>query len=82
MKCRDCGAEIVFIRTRAGKYMPCEAEAVYYNPSPAEDNIFIDEDGSVTWGKIAERDTSGARRGYIPHWASCPGANRFRRKRK
>lgn len=28
--CRECGKPLIFIRTRAGKNMPCEAEPVLY----------------------------------------------------
>lgn len=30
-KCRSCGAGVVFLRTRKGKLMPCDAETVEHD---------------------------------------------------
>jgi len=46
-KCKICGAEIIWIKTKAGKMTPVNAD----------DNT-------------------------TPHWATCPSADRFRKRKK
>lgn len=82
MKCRDCGADIVFVRMTSGKAMPCNSDKVWYRPADGGTQNIIAEAGITTRAELVEPGTPGAYQGYVPHWASCPGANRFRRKRK
>lgn len=55
-KCKGCGAEIVWIKTAAGKSMPCNSDKV----------TIVTEDGKTATG-------------YIPHWATCPAAQKFKK---
>jgi len=81
-KCRGCGAAIVWIKTPAGKNMPCEAGAVYYRRQDDAPGWLVLSDGSVVHGVVlndlSEHPTGT---GYIPHWSTCPQAESFKRKR-
>ena len=50
--CRECGKPLIFIRTRAGKNMPCEAEPVLYWPDDAGPLLFYQRDGSYERGTL------------------------------
>lgn len=67
-KCKSCKAEIVWVRTRAGKAMPCDPILHDY-----EDGAIVTENGDV-------RSDGGL--GYRPHWASCPSADAHRNQGK
>ena len=75
-KCKGCGAEIRFLNTAAGKLMPVNAEAVNYDLDPSGAMTFLGPGGQIERGRLS---VVGSRLGYVPHWTTCPDANRFRR---
>lgn len=81
-KCRGCGAEIVWIKTEAGKSMPCNPGMVPFWERPwAPGKVVLP--GS---GKVISCDLDGPRDeltgfGYISHFSTCPQARGFRRKK-
>ena len=84
-KCRGCGADIAFIKTVGGKSIPVDPDPVYFIQE--EDNEkFVTEAGEVKRGKKAHwRLTLSAQqpeKGYRPHFATCPQADKFRKKNK
>lgn len=76
--CRSCGAQIVWIKTTSGKSMPCNAGLIRFARGGGPET-FVTAEGKVERGK---RDPAGDRAGYISHFATCPNADRHRRKRK
>lgn len=76
--CRSCGARIVWIKTAAGKSMPCNADLITFTRGGGPET-FVTPEGKIERGK---RDRNGALTGYISHFATCPNANRHRRKQK
>ena len=86
-KCRGCGKEIAFIKTKAGKSMPVDPEAVYFIRDCG--CLFVMPDGSTERGRLADFEEKaaigipgGAEIGYISHFATCPAADQFRKKNK
>ena len=77
-KCKACGADIVFIPTKAGKTMPCDSQKIPYrvNLTSGKYNLVL-PDGRVT---RADLDLESNQFGYVSHFATCPAADRFRRK--
>lgn len=76
--CRGCGARIVWIKTPAGKAMPCDPSPVYYKADPEGKDRIVTTRGEV----VACTITTGADAtdaGYRPHWATCPQADHFKR---
>lgn len=68
--CAGCKAEIHFVQTRAGKQMPLNAVEV----TTTDDRV-------VLYGLDGEpiKAAGKMRRGYVPHWATCPKATAFRK---
>lgn len=79
-KCKGCGAEIIFIRTAGGKSMPCEpAQLPYWARNGAKDKI-VTPNGEVISCDYAGEIGKETGLGYLPHWATCPAGDRFRKK--
>ncbi len=79
-KCRGCGAPIVFVKTVAGKSMPCD---------PCRVPFWIKQGGSkkilTMSGEVVSCELNGPRAtvsgfGYVSHFGTCPQANNFRKK--
>lgn len=82
-KCRGCGKEICFIKSINGKSIPVDPDPIRFLP---EDNYekFVMMDGTVQRGREYDGDKIDAQRymiGYRSHWATCPAAEDFRRKK-
>lgn len=74
-KCRKCGAEIKFIKTPGGKWLPVDAKPVYYSLIGKKDRVVTD-DGRVIACTVVDTVTDCM--GYVPHWATCEFADEFR----
>jgi hypothetical protein len=88
--CRSCGAEIVWVQTKAGNTMPCDVGPVtYWERAKAKDKI-VTPNGEVLscvfeGDQSSLFDTEAATGiGYVPHWATCkyPEAHRKARTPK
>ena len=78
--CRGCGKEIAFIRTKAGTSMPVDAVAVEFIPAGGP-NTYVMLDGSIQRGRDMHWDDMEAGMiGYRSHFATCPAADRFRKR--
>jgi hypothetical protein len=64
-KCRSCGAYIVWLKTKAGKNMPVDADSL--------DDVDLEAEA----GEMPLFDPSA---GHISHFATCPNADQHRRK--
>ena len=84
--CRACHALIIFIKTTAGKTMPCDASSVYFVPDTVAKDVFVCPDGTVKHGRATTEDASTLidepEIGYMSHFATCPCADQFRKPRK
>lgn len=78
--CRGCGAPIVFIRTQAGKSMPCDAEPVTYWQEPGGPHKIVTPNGEVRSARLEGDLQQATGIGYVSHFATCPAADKFRRK--
>lgn len=75
--CRGCGALILWIKTAAGKNMPCDISPVYYKPTPdGKDKIVTTRGEVINCEIVPEREATGI--GLRPHWATCPQAGYFK----
>ena len=78
-KCKSCNEEIIWIKMRSGKSMPCNADSIIYWKNPKGKATVITPNGE-TYRADLEGDLDKATGiGYIPHWATCPQAKNFRR---
>jgi len=67
MRCRSCGKEIFFLKTKNEKLIPINADSI-----SEEDKRLLAE------GKEVYFDL---KKGHVTHFADCPSANRWRRKK-
>lgn len=76
--CRACGAEIMFLKTVKGKTMPVDVEPVRFTEGEGGKEKFVLISGEVVNGRT---DPGGAYEGYVSHFATCPEADTFRKRR-
>ena len=76
--CRACGAEIMFLKTVKGKTIPVNPEPVTFAEGEGGKEKFVLLTGEVVNGRT---DPGGAYEGYVSHFATCPEADTFRKRR-
>lgn len=83
-RCRACGAEISFIKTKAGKTMPVDCASQYFHPDPAGSQLYVLIDGTTCRGEQLPMGTidPDQKIGFVSHFATCPEADKFRKPRK
>ncbi len=79
--CFGCGRQILWIKTRAGKNMPCNANLINYKRVPGGKEKIVTPAGDVVSGIIVGNPAEAEGAGYISHFATCPMAKSFSRKR-
>lgn len=77
LKCRSCGAPIIFIASKKGHRIPCDAQPVKFRCFLGGPDKIVTMNGEVITGKISE---DGDETGYVSHFATCPNANAHRRR--
>ena len=80
-KCKECGKEIRWIKTTAGKAMPVDPKLVPYWVTAGGTGRIVTTEGktlSCAW-KGDMRDITGM--GYVPHWATCAARQEERKAR-
>ncbi len=84
-KCKACGADIVWVKTKSGRAMPCDAKKVDYQKNYKGSKVIVTDEGDVVRGEIITPTASGLQmiidgQGYISHFATCPCAEQFKKK--
>ncbi len=79
-KCRGCGAKIVWVKTPAGKNMPCNPGLVPYREEYKGKDKVVTMGGEVVSCRTFPAYGPVTDMGYIPHFATCPNAKQFSRK--
>lgn len=74
IKCKSCGADIKFIKTFKGKWLPV-------NPTPLEMEIAMGGKILVLDSGHILSDKYNKIKGYVAHWTTCPNAEEFRKKK-
>lgn len=80
--CKGCGAHIVWIRTKAGKSMPCNSLILDFKIVPGGKEKIVTPDGDVVSGITGIDADEKDGMGYTSHFATCPAANKFRKGAK
>lgn len=73
MPCKGCKSPIRFVRTPAGKWLPCEPDLL------DSDDLDVGEKLVTTDGEVKAVEAGESFQGYLPHWAVCPKADHFRK---
>ena len=81
-KCKKCLVDIIWIKTLGGKSIPCDPEQIYYiqKPNKGEKRI-VTPNGEVIACEYTADPYEATGVGYVPHWATCPYSNEFKRKK-
>ena len=77
-RCKACGAQIRWIRTKSGKSMPCDPQPVPYWQRPKARGKVVTPGGDVISCVFMGELKSSNGVGYVPHWATCTKADLFR----
>ena len=80
--CKGCSAEIIWIRTLAGKSIPGDPEQVMYWEKPKAKGKVVTPNGEVLSCKFEGELNKATGVGYVPHWSTCPRAGEFRKGAK
>ena len=80
--CRGCGAPIRFIGTAGGKSIPVDPDAVLYWQRAKAKGKVVTPNGELISCDFEGDPNTPTGTGYVPHWATCPKADQFRRGRK
>lgn len=80
--CRRCGAAIVFVRTKKGNSMPCDAAPVWYWPKETGTGRVVTSVGEVVACVFEGDRRAGAGIGFVSHFSTCPHAGKFKKHRE
>lgn len=69
--CRDCKAQIIFIRTEDGRNMPCDINMVPYKEDKNGKSQIFTRGGKRISCEVGIPVESCTAYGYIPHYKSC-----------
>lgn len=81
-RCKACGAKIVWVKTAVGRVMPCNPEKVLYWQTRSGGQRVVTPSGDVVSAVLYGLPGTHTGIGYISHFATCPGADTFRRRKK
>lgn len=71
---------ILWVRTCAGKSMPCDPELVTYWAQDGGKEKIVTPNGEVVSASLEGEANRATGLGYISHFATCPEAGRFKRR--
>ena len=79
--CKSCGAPIVWIKSPKDKFIPCDANLKRYKQTEDGKEIVITQAGEYVRCTF---DFDGLPTGLArtPRWATCPHADKHRKKRR
>lgn len=79
-RCRGCGQKILWLTLTSGSYHPADPERIESDEyEPGDTLIVVDAEGAKV-ERIKPGESYDGTHGYISHFATCPKANKFRRK--
>lgn len=84
--CRGCGAPIVWKVSPAGRNIPCDPKRLWVDKEAeeaeeGERKTIVTMNGHVVTGRLVEAGTPGSVPGWESHFATCPKAASFRKRR-
>lgn len=80
-RCKGCGAQIVWVKTKAGKNMPCDPQFLNYKEVAGGKEKIVTPEGEVVSGITDVPNEAADGFGYISHFATCKMAGGFRKRK-
>ena len=78
--CKSCGKQILWIRTRTGRTMPCDTKPVNYRIKHGGDTKLVTPAGDVISCEAVKDPAEAQGWGYVPHWSTCDAPDKFKRR--
>lgn len=75
--CKSCGAEIDWMRTEEGRYIPVDPEPVFVIEGEGHEWFYTEEEGVITGRMVAPEEVQTREQkintplGFVPHWRTC-----------
>jgi len=82
IRCRACGKPIIYMKTKAGKSMPCDLPLVPYWGSEDGSERVLTHSGELVRCELTGNRDDITGHGRTPHWGSCTNPDRFRKRGK
>jgi hypothetical protein len=80
-QCDKCRAQIYWIKTIHGQWMPCDPEKRYFIKNKDGSRVYVTEKGATIRGDYARKEDAQGY-GYRSHWASCPYSDHYRKQKQ
>lgn len=78
--CRKCNAPIIWLKTPNENWMPADEGLVPYRQNPSGKDYVVTDRGEVIRCDIITDGTLPTGMARVPHWATCPFADDFRKR--
>ena len=78
--CKKCGASIIWLKPPGGKWMPADEGLVPYRQNPAGKDLLLNDFGETIRCDILKDGSIPTGMARLPHWATCPYADEFRKR--
>lgn len=78
--CRACGKPIIWMKTKAGRTMPCDARLQLYWQSDEGSQRILTHAGELKRCELHGIPEEASGMGRTPHWGSCANPDRFRKR--
>ena len=79
-RCKGCGQEIIWVKSKSGKSIPCDPKMIPYKAKKTGHLRVVTPSGEVVSAVLSDSILIATDYGYVSHFATCPQADRFRRK--
>ena len=78
--CKYCKTPVIWIKMQSGKVMPCNTGGLPYREKKDGNVKLVTSDGRVVTAELLPSEEGADGIGHISHYATCPGADKFRRR--
>jgi hypothetical protein len=80
--CRCCGKPIIWMKTKAGRNMPCDDKLVPYWAKADGHTCVLTNAGELRKCELSGESGTETGQGRVPHWITCNDPDQFRKRGK
>lgn len=81
-RCRACGKPIIWMKTAAGKTMPCDPDLRWYWAREDGSQRILTHSGELVRCELTGNRDEATGLGRTPHWGNCTQPDQFRKRGK